>query len=40
MGGDVNTVLFVTGEGAERLGPGSKAEIAEQLALRIEARLA
>jgi phosphopantothenoylcysteine decarboxylase/phosphopantothenate--cysteine ligase len=40
MGGDVNSVLFVTGEGAERLGPGSKAEIAELLAQRIEARLA
>jgi len=40
MGGDTNAVLFVTGEGAERLGPGSKAEIAEQLAQRIEAALA
>ena len=40
MGGDHNAVLFVTAEGAERLGPGSKAEIAEQLAARIEAALA
>jgi hypothetical protein len=40
MGGDRNTVLFVTAEGAERLGPGSKTEIAEQLAQRIEAALA
>jgi phosphopantothenoylcysteine decarboxylase/phosphopantothenate--cysteine ligase len=40
MGGDRNTVLFLTGEGAERLGPGSKADIAEQLAQRIEAALA
>jgi phosphopantothenoylcysteine decarboxylase/phosphopantothenate--cysteine ligase len=40
MGGDRNAVLFVTAEGAERLGPGSKAEIAEQLAARIEAALA
>jgi phosphopantothenoylcysteine decarboxylase/phosphopantothenate--cysteine ligase len=40
MGGDRNAVLFVTGEGTERWGPASKAEIAEQLALRIEARLA
>ena len=39
MGGDRNAVLFVTAEGAERLGPGSKAEIAEQLAARIEAAL-
>jgi phosphopantothenoylcysteine decarboxylase/phosphopantothenate--cysteine ligase len=40
MGGDTNAVLFVTAEGAERLGPGSKVEIAEQLAQRIGARLA
>jgi phosphopantothenoylcysteine decarboxylase/phosphopantothenate--cysteine ligase len=40
MGGDVNAVLFVTAEGAERLGPASKTEIAEQLAQRIQARLA
>jgi phosphopantothenoylcysteine decarboxylase/phosphopantothenate--cysteine ligase len=40
MGGDRNTVLFVTAEGAERLGPGCKSEIAEQLAARIEAALA
>ena len=40
MGGDRNAVLFVTAEGAERLGPGSKTEIAEQLAARIEAALA
>jgi phosphopantothenoylcysteine decarboxylase/phosphopantothenate--cysteine ligase len=40
MGGDHNAVLFVTGEGTERWGPTSKVEIAEQLALRIEARLA
>ena len=40
MGGDVNTVLFVTGEGTERWGLASKAEIAEHLAQRIEARLA
>jgi phosphopantothenoylcysteine decarboxylase/phosphopantothenate--cysteine ligase len=40
MGGDRNAVLFVTTEGAERLGPASKTEIAEQLAARIEAALA
>lgn len=40
MGGDRNRVLFVTAEGTERWGPASKAEIAEQLALRIEAALA
>jgi phosphopantothenoylcysteine decarboxylase/phosphopantothenate--cysteine ligase len=40
MGGDVNAVLFVTAEGAERLGPAPKAGIAEQLAERIEAALA
>jgi phosphopantothenoylcysteine decarboxylase/phosphopantothenate--cysteine ligase len=40
MGGDTNAVLFVTSEGTERWGVASKAEIAEQLALRIEARLA
>ncbi|MGZ3274289.1 MAG: bifunctional phosphopantothenoylcysteine decarboxylase/phosphopantothenate--cysteine ligase CoaBC [Caulobacteraceae bacterium] len=39
MGGERNAVLFVTAEGAERLGPASKAEIAEQLAARIEAAL-
>jgi phosphopantothenoylcysteine decarboxylase/phosphopantothenate--cysteine ligase len=40
MGGDENAALFVTAEGTERWGPASKAEIAEQLALRIEAALA
>jgi len=40
MGGDDNAVLFVTAEGTERWGPTSKAEIAEQLAARIEAALA
>jgi phosphopantothenoylcysteine decarboxylase/phosphopantothenate--cysteine ligase len=40
MGGDVNAVLFVTGEGTERWGAASKTEITEQLAQRIEARLA
>jgi phosphopantothenoylcysteine decarboxylase/phosphopantothenate--cysteine ligase len=40
MGGDTNAVLFVTGEGTERWGLTSKAEIAEQLAQRIEAALA
>ena len=40
MGGDVNAVLFVTGEGTERWGLASKAEIADQLAQRIEAALA
>jgi len=40
MGGDQNAVLFLTGEGAERLGPASKAEIALQLAERIVAALA
>jgi phosphopantothenoylcysteine decarboxylase/phosphopantothenate--cysteine ligase len=40
MGGDSNAVLFVTAEGAERLGPSTKVEIAEQLAARIEAALA
>jgi phosphopantothenoylcysteine decarboxylase / phosphopantothenate---cysteine ligase len=40
MGGDRNAVLFVTAEGAERLGPASKFEIAEQLAERIETALA
>jgi phosphopantothenoylcysteine decarboxylase / phosphopantothenate---cysteine ligase len=40
MGGEVNAVLFVTGEGTERWGVASKAEIAEQLAQRIEAALA
>ncbi len=40
MGGDQNAVLFVTAEGTEHWGPASKAEIAEQLAQRIEAALA
>ena len=40
MGGDQNTVLFVTAEGVERLGPAPKIEIARQLAERIEAALA
>jgi phosphopantothenoylcysteine decarboxylase/phosphopantothenate--cysteine ligase len=40
MGGDRNAVLFVTAEGAERLGPASKVEIAQQLAERIETALA
>jgi phosphopantothenoylcysteine decarboxylase/phosphopantothenate--cysteine ligase len=40
MGGDQNTALFVTAEGTERWGPASKAEIARELAARIEAALA
>jgi phosphopantothenoylcysteine decarboxylase/phosphopantothenate--cysteine ligase len=40
MGGDHNAVLFVTGEGTERWGVTSKAEIARELAARIEAALA
>lgn len=40
MGGDQNAVLFVTAEGTERWGMTSKAEIARELAARIEAALA
>jgi phosphopantothenoylcysteine decarboxylase / phosphopantothenate---cysteine ligase len=40
MGGDHNAVLFVTAEGTERWGVTSKAEIARELAARIEAALA
>jgi phosphopantothenoylcysteine decarboxylase/phosphopantothenate--cysteine ligase len=40
MGGDQNTALFVTAEGTERWGLASKAEIARELAARIEAALA
>jgi phosphopantothenoylcysteine decarboxylase/phosphopantothenate--cysteine ligase len=40
MGGDQNAVLFVTAEGTERWGLTSKAEIARELAARIEAALA
>jgi phosphopantothenoylcysteine decarboxylase/phosphopantothenate--cysteine ligase len=39
MGGDENTVLFVTGEGTETWPRASKAEIARQLAQRIETAL-
>jgi phosphopantothenoylcysteine decarboxylase/phosphopantothenate--cysteine ligase len=40
MGGDHNAVLFVTAEGTEHWGVTSKAEIARELAARIEAALA
>jgi phosphopantothenoylcysteine decarboxylase/phosphopantothenate--cysteine ligase len=40
MGGDQNAVLFVTAEGTEHWGITSKAEIARELAARIEAALA
>jgi len=40
MGGDQNTALFVTAEGTERWGLASKADIARELAARIEAALA
>lgn len=40
MGGDRNAVLFVTAEGTEHWGPTSKAEIARELAARIEAAIA